>query len=103
MYLMSGDKPICFYQANIEEFLDPNPKMRWIELTNDLAIGKVTEAYQSGLISFKLSIHDKAKDGPIQFDSFSSWKKLPPKRMGIKKVRAYIFQCRDLPAADSDG
>jgi Ca2+-dependent lipid-binding protein len=23
--------------------------------------------------------------------------------MGVKKVRAYIFQCRDIPAADSDG
>ena len=26
-----------------------------------------------------------------------------PRRPGNKKVRAYVFQCRDLPAADSDG
>ena len=65
---MSGDKPICFYSANIEEFMDPNPKMRWIELNPDLALGKVTEHSQAGLISFKMSIHDKAKDGPISFD-----------------------------------
>ena len=26
-----------------------------------------------------------------------------PRRPGNLKVRAYIFQCRDLPAADSDG
>ena len=25
------------------------------------------------------------------------------KRLPVHKVRAYIFQCRDLPAADSDG
>ena len=48
--------------------MDPNPKMRWIELNPDLAIGKVTEHSQAGLISFKMSIHDKAKDGPISFD-----------------------------------
>jgi hypothetical protein len=25
VYLMQGDKPVCYYKAEIEEFLDPNP------------------------------------------------------------------------------
>jgi hypothetical protein len=100
---MSGDKPICFWKADIEEFLDPNPKWKWVELNCDLAIGKVTDPHKAGLISFRLSIHDKTKDGPINFEQFDAWKKPPAKRMNVKKVRVYLFQCRDVPAADSDG
>ena len=69
----------------------------------DLSFGKVKESYKSGIISVKISIHDKSKSGAIQFKDHKAWSKDPPKRMGVKKVRAYIFQCRDIPAADSDG
>lgn len=103
VYLMSGDKPISFWKADIEEFLDPNPRWRWVELNCDLAIGKVTDAYKAGIISIKLAIHDRTKDGPVNFEAFDAWKKPPAKRMNIKTVRVYLFQCRDLPAADSDG
>jgi hypothetical protein len=30
VYLLSGDKPIAFYKAEIGDFLDPNPKTKWI-------------------------------------------------------------------------
>jgi hypothetical protein len=103
VYLIAGSKPVCFWKTDIEEFMDPNPNYKWIELNPDLSIGKVTESHKAGLISFKLSIHDKNKDGPIKFEHFDAWKKLPLKRLPVKKVRAFIFQCRDLPAADSDG
>lgn len=65
--------------------------MKFVELMPDLAIGKVAEHHKAGIISFKLSIHDKTKEGPINFENFDSWKKLPLKRMPVKKVRAYIF------------
>lgn len=65
---MSGDKPVCYFKADIEEFMDPNPKFRWVQLVNDLSVGKVTDTHKAGLISIKLSIHDKTKDGPINFD-----------------------------------
>jgi hypothetical protein len=45
VYLMSGDKPICYYKADIEEFLNPNPKFKWIQLVNNLAIGKITNIH----------------------------------------------------------
>lgn len=41
--------------------------------------------------------------GVIDWASKSTWGKRIPRRPGNLKVRAYIFQCRDLPAADSDG
>ena len=63
----------------------------------------MSSPHKAGLLSVKISIHDKSKDGPISFDQFKAWKKPPPKRLSIQKVRAFVFQCRDIPAADSDG
>ena len=103
VYLMSGDKAISYFKTDIEEFMNPNPQWKWFELTPDLAIGKVKEHYRAGIVSVKISIHDKTKDGPINFEQFDAWKKPPAKRLNVMKVRAFIFQCRDLPAADSDG
>lgn len=37
-------------------------------MTCDLALGKVTEPHKAGLISLKLSIHNKTKNGPINFE-----------------------------------
>jgi hypothetical protein len=28
--LMDEDKPISYHQADISEFLDPNPKFKWV-------------------------------------------------------------------------
>lgn len=99
---MSGSDAISYYKADITEFMDPNPDFRWVQMNPDLSIGKVKEHYKAGVISLKLSIHDK-RHGPIVFKNFDSWTKDPPKRMNPKYVRAFVFQCRDLPAADSDG
>lgn len=60
-------------------------------MTPDLSLGKVSDSNKAGMISVKLSIHDKTKDGPINFEAFPAWKKPPPKRSGVKKVRAYVF------------
>jgi hypothetical protein len=102
-YLMDGEKPVCYAMDDVANFIDPSPKIKWIEFTPDLSIGKVTEAHKAGIFSIKLAIHDKTRDGPIDFKKFDAWKKPPPKRPMTKKVRAYIYQCRDLPAADSNG
>lgn len=71
--------------------MDPNPQLKWVELTNDLAIGKVSEPHKAGLVSFKLSIHDKTIDGPINYEQFEAWKKPPTKRLKLQKVRVYLF------------
>ena len=91
IYLMSGDNPVSFFRADIDDFLDPNPSFRWIELVPDLSVGKVTDPHKAGIVSIKLSIHDKTKNGPINFEQFDAWKKPPPKRLEVVKVKAYIF------------
>ena len=67
IYLMDGDNAVCYIQEEIETFMDPNPQFRWYELQPDLSVGKVKEAHMAGLVSIKLSIHDKTKNGPIDF------------------------------------
>jgi len=54
-------------------------------------------------MSFKLSIRDVTKYGAYDYDSCKNWNKRRSKRCEPVKVRAYIYQCRDLPAADKDG
>ena len=50
IYLMDGDKPICYWKGQATDFTDPNPKTRWINMKNDKAIGKVDNDYEAGLI-----------------------------------------------------
>jgi len=83
-------------------YRDPNPQYKWVSFQPDMCVGKVKDANKAGMISFKLSIHD-AKDGEYNFRAEDAWKKPPPKRLEPVKIRTYIYQCRDLPAADSNG
>jgi len=50
-----------------------------------------------------MSINNKTKNGSYDFKSQAAWAKPPPKRLSSYKIRCYIYQCRDLPAADSEG
>jgi hypothetical protein len=93
-------------------------------MTADKAIGKVQDDHKAGILGIKFLIYEMNREGlhqnpnsdqidMIGYDpeflpmNFPSWKPLVKKkqmkRLPLFKVRAYIFQCRDLPAADSDG
>lgn len=100
--LMDDNKPVCFYKEHITKFMNPDGDYKWISLEPDMAVGKVKDANKAGMISFKLAIHD-ASEYEINFREHKSWKKMPPKRLEPVKIRAYVYQCRDLPAADSNG
>jgi hypothetical protein len=45
VYLMDGEKQVCFAKLDIAEFLEPNAVLKWVELEPDLSIGKVKEHY----------------------------------------------------------
>ena len=59
----------------------------------DKAVGKVKHFHEAGIISFRLSIHDVSKNGPINFKEKKSsvWSKRVPKRSNPVKIRAYIY------------
>lgn len=39
---MDGDKPVCYWKGNLNDFTNPDPGFVWLPLTCDLAIGAVT-------------------------------------------------------------
>lgn len=100
---MEGEDPICFWKGEAKDFVNPDPKFKWFPLTCDLSLGKVKNSWEAGLVQVKLSINHKTKNGPIDYKNLNAWKKPPPKRLSSWKIRCYIFQCKDIPAADSDG
>ena len=51
----------------------------------------------------KLSINPKHLNGAVDFKSYESWKRPPPRRLANKKIRCFIYQCRNIPSADADG
>jgi Ca2+-dependent lipid-binding protein len=55
------------------------------------------------MLSFKLSIHDVTANGPINFKEHKAWKYKPKSKIETVTIRAYVYQCKDLPAADSNG
>jgi len=103
-YLVNSEKQrICYYQASILDFVNKDPVFKWYPLVNDTAVHKVHEVHEAGMISMKLSIVKQDEENAVDWKKFFAWKKKPPSRMTSYKVRIYIFQCKDLPAADSDG
>mmetsp|Transcript_108930 Transcript_108930/g.150663 ORF Transcript_108930/g.150663 Transcript_108930/m.150663 type:complete len:285 (+) Transcript_108930:1299-2153(+) len=103
IYLMDGGKPICFWKGKPSDFADPNPGYKWLTLKADKSIDKVENDYEAGLISLKLAISHKQRNGAENWSQYDAWKKSPPRRLAAWKVRAHIYQCKDIPSADEDG
>ena len=101
--LFDGSKPICYYMDHISNYLNPDPQFKWVSFLPDQCVGKVRNSHKSGMFSFKFSIHDITKNGAIDFKQFKAWKGKVAKRSNPVKIRAYIYQCQDLPAADTEG
>ena len=68
----------------------------------DLSLGKVKNTWDAGLVQVKMVIKQKGKD-VLDYSKLEAWKKPPPKRLSSWKIRCFIFQCKDIPSADSDG
>ena len=75
-------KRICFWKGNITQFTNPNPELKWIEMTPDLAIGEVKEFHMAGIVGLRLSIHDVTKNGPIDWNEYWRWTTKISKRGG---------------------
>ena len=103
IYLMDGNHPICFWKGRVSEFSDHDPGQRWFILKVDKAVGKVENDYDAGMLQLKLAIIDVQKNGMVDFEKMPGWKKKPPRRLGSKKIRCFIYQCRNIPSADADG
>lgn len=47
---MDKETPVCFWNGKISDFKDAEAELKWIVLQNDLAIGKVENWHESGLL-----------------------------------------------------
>jgi hypothetical protein len=100
--LIDDKSPVCYFKAHIDEFTkttDPE-RLEWYQFVPDGCVKKVTHPYEVGQFSMKLSVTD---DPNLDLSTQKHWKKKFPKRMMPVKIRAYIYQARDLPAADAEG
>jgi len=103
--LMDGDNPVSYFIDSIENWIyDPEKKcdFKWVQMIPDRSVKKVKEFHKAGILSFKLAIHD-LRLGDVNFLKHPSWARKVPKRSNPVKIRCYIYQCRDLPAADAEG
>jgi len=103
-FKLGGVKNICYYRGHAKDFTNETPEnLTWVQLLPDKAVNEVKEPHKAGLVGLKISIRDVTQFGTVDWAENPVWGKRLPRRPGNKKVRAYVFQCRDLPAADSDG
>lgn len=98
------NKPVCYFIDNVCQFQEvKRPKYRWINFKPDLCVGEVKDPNKAGMLSFKLSIKDITDEPNFKFKDLPAWNKKIEKRFELVNVRCYIYQCKDLPAADEDG
>lgn len=107
-----GD-PVCYYKAKMHNFLTDKkktpkeekegPALQWVQFLPDPCVNKVKDGHLAGIFSFRLEMHDVTKNGPFDFTTKKVWKQRVAKRANPVKIRAYIYLCRGLPAADKSG
>lgn len=69
-------------------------------MTAEPVENKIKSPEEAGVVSFRLSI---VPAGSVDLMSQDVWKRKRSRRPDTAKVRCYLFQCKDLPAADEDG
>lgn len=103
---MDGNSPIAFAKFEATQFTDPSPKLFWTQFKADKAIDSISDskAHKTGLFSLKMTIVEGTKNQKeFEVKTNPVWHKPMDKRPDIMQVRAFIFQCKDLPAADASG
>ena len=83
------------------DFTDPNPKLKWVQMIEEPVEDALESPELAGVVGFRLSLIKD--DGVTILKEQPNWKKRLSRRPDSAKIRCYLFQCRDLPAADEDG
>jgi metal-sulfur cluster biosynthetic enzyme len=103
IYLMDGDTPISHTVVSMLDLMKPEAQWKWVQFARCPVINEVANDYEAGLISIKMSIHRMKNDPELDLSTYNAWQVEPITEYAKRKVRCYIFQCRDLPSADDDG
>ena len=92
-------KPIAYAKFPATEFADTSPSLKWIQLLPEPVENKIESPEKAGVLGFRATLVRADSD----IDLKKTWKKKPKRRPVSHKIRAFVFQARDLPAADEDG
>lgn len=104
LYLLNSDgDTISYKKFRATDFNEAYPDWQFAQLLVDPSVGEITDKRNGGIIQFRCYLR-KVGPGmkPANIEEALS-RSPPPKRPLDQKVRAYIFQCKDLPAGDDDG
>ena len=96
-----ADDPVSYVKLKAKDYMEPNPSLKWLEMTAEPIEDKVESPELAGVVGFRLSI--VRADSGVNLLKQSNWSKNLRRRPDSKKIRCYLFQCKDLPAADEDG
>ena len=55
------------------------------------------------MLQIKLSINDLKSNPMVNWSQYPNWSAPPPKDFKTYTLRCFLFQCRDLPPADTEG
>ncbi|CAG9312955.1 unnamed protein product [Blepharisma stoltei] len=102
VYLVADNEKICYARVSPYGWNNVNSNGTWIALLPDKAIGKINKDWEGGFIMLRLYItpYDENNDNL----SVGRWN-VPPRLKKMQKVKLIVnlYQCKNLPAADSDG
>ena len=103
VYLCYKGKTLSYWRGPATKFMEIDAEMQWVTLQIDHSVGEIKDPQKSGLISIRLAINDRTDNGDIDWDYVPNWSEDRPEAPSFYNVRAHIFQCKNLPAADTDG
>ena len=104
IYLRAHKLNVCYTRLNSKDFRDIMAEPKWIALTPDKAIGKIANEWEGGHLLIRIYTGKYTGD---EDDRIGKWHlpphKVSPKRLKKAKLLFNLYQCRELPSADSDG
>ena len=100
VYLMNKDQPICFARLKAKDFNDLDKNVSWIKLIPNKVLRDELNDWEGGFVLMRVCVI-KFKNN----DRYASWieKLSPPSQLESKKLVCNLYQCRNLPASDSNG
>jgi hypothetical protein len=104
LYLVNNESRICFARLPTSDFQNVRGAARWVSLLPDRSLGILSNEWDGGFVQLRLYI---GKYTGKESDKDGNWH-IPPVPPAYKKTQESciffnLYQCRDLPAADSDG
>jgi hypothetical protein len=101
IYLMQDDTILSYMRLRPQDCRDIQVEPDWMQLIPDKSTGVVDKDWEAGFIRLRVYVGRSESGGDQSQGGWST--KLTKTPVGNKILLANIFQCRNLPSADSNG